>query len=61
MGKYDTCMKEYLQNKEHFADLFNGCCFQGRKVVEAEKLKEASETYVVSKDDGSGLGKSGGI
>lgn len=58
MGKYDSCMKEYLQSKEHFADLFNGCCFQGRKVVEAEKLEEASETYVISKDDGSGSGKS---
>ena len=25
MGKYDTCMQEYLQNKQYFADLFNGC------------------------------------
>ena len=24
MGKYDTCMQEYLQNKQYFADLFNG-------------------------------------
>ena len=33
MGKYDTCMKEFLQNKDRFADLFNGCCFQGRQII----------------------------
>lgn len=53
MGKYDLCMKEYLQNKEHFADLFNGCCFQGKQVIKAEELQEASESYVENGDAGN--------
>lgn len=48
MGKYDTCMKEFLQNKDRFADLFNGCCFQGRQIIRAEDLREASENYVLT-------------
>ena len=48
MGKYDTCMKEFLQNKDRFADLFNGCCFQGRQIILAEDLREASENYVIT-------------
>lgn len=44
MGKYDTCMKEFLQNKNRFADLFNGCWFQGKPVILAEDLQDASET-----------------
>ena len=43
MGKYDTCMREFLQNKERFADFFNGCCFQGEQVIRAEELQDASE------------------
>ena len=46
MGKYDRCMKAYLQDKRRFADLFNGSCFQGRQVIRAEDLEEASENYV---------------
>ena len=45
MGKYDRCMKAYLQDKRRFADLFNGSCFQGRQVIRAEDLEEASESY----------------
>lgn len=48
MGKYYTCMKEFLQNKDRFADLFNGCCFQGRQIIRAEDLREASENYVIT-------------
>lgn len=48
MEKYDTCMKEFLQNKDRFADLFNGCCFQGRQIIRAEDLREASENYVIT-------------
>ena len=51
MGKYDTCMQEYLQNKQYFADLFNGCFFHGRPVICASELTEASEGYVVDQDD----------
>ena len=48
MGKYDRCMKAYLQDKRRFADLFNGSCFQGRQVIRAEDLEEASESYDVA-------------
>ena len=41
MGKYDMCMKAYLQDKRRFADLFNGSCFQGRQVIRAEDLEDA--------------------
>ena len=51
MGKFDCCMKEYLQNKEYFADLFNGCCFDGQTVIRAEDLTEASETYTVERTE----------
>ena len=48
MGKYDMCMKAYLHDKKRFADLFNGSCFQGKPVIRAEDLEEASEGYVVT-------------
>ena len=51
MGKYDTCMQEYLQNKQYFADLFNGCFFHGKSVICASELTEASEGYVVDQDN----------
>ena len=54
MGKYDRCMKAYLQDKRRFADLFNGSCFQGRQVIRAEDLEEASENYVVTEEKQSG-------
>ena len=50
MGKYDRCMKAYLQDKRRFANLFNGSCFQGRQVIRAEDLEEASESYVVTEE-----------
>lgn len=51
MGKYDTCMQEYLQNKQYFADLFNGCFFHGKPVICADELIEASEEYVADQDN----------
>ena len=50
MGKYDRCMKAYLQDKRRFADLFNGSCFQGRQVIRAEDLEEASGSYVAAEE-----------
>ena len=44
-------MQEYLQNKQYFADLFNGCFFHGRPVICASELTEASEGYVVDQDN----------
>lgn len=38
-------MMDYLSNNERFADVFNGGCFDGRKVVKPEELEEGSEVY----------------
>ncbi len=46
MGRINDALLEYLQDNERFADLFNGCCFGGKKVIEAESLTEGSEIYV---------------
>ena len=46
MGKVDTVMKNYLQDKTRFADLFNGVFFGGRQVILPQELSEASESYV---------------
>ena len=50
MGKYDRCMKAYLQDKRRFADLFNGSCFRGKQVIRAEDLEEASGSYVTAEE-----------
>lgn len=42
MGKADVSIKQWLKNKERFADLFNGVVFDGRKVVLAKDLSEAN-------------------
>ena len=45
MGKLNTAMRAFLCDRERFADLFNGVFFQGKPVIRAERLQEASETY----------------
>lgn len=50
MGKVDTVMKNYLQDKARFADLFNGVFFGGRQVILPQELSEASESYVGSRE-----------
>lgn len=40
MGKADVAVRQWLSDKERFADLFNGTVFQGKKVVLAEDLEE---------------------
>lgn len=48
MGKMNTAMRSFLSDRRRFADLFNGCLFQGREVIRAEELQEASEQYAVT-------------
>ncbi len=38
----DVEYKDFWENSEHFADLFNGVCFQGRKVIRGEELQEGN-------------------
>ena len=45
MGKFNNAMRHYLSDRRHFADLFNGVCFQGKQKIKAEELSEASEQY----------------
>ncbi|MDE6640927.1 MAG: hypothetical protein K2K63_10405 [Acetatifactor sp.] len=45
MGKLNTAMRTFLCDRERFADLFNGVFFQGKPVIRADRLMEASETY----------------
>lgn len=43
MGKGDTLLKVWLGDKKRFADLYNGSVFQGRQIVDAEKLEPAQK------------------
>ena len=45
MGQESNAMMDYLSNNERFADVFNGGCFDGQKVVKPEELEEGSEVY----------------
>lgn len=45
MGKLNDVMLDYLSANDRFADLYNGCCFQGRQVIAPEDLEDASEWY----------------
>lgn len=45
MGRESDAIQGYLDKKEHFADLFNGCYFQGKQVVKPKELEEGAEVY----------------
>ena len=45
MGKISNSINHYLSDNRRFADLFNGICFQGKTVIRAEDLLEASHVY----------------
>lgn len=45
MGKMNNVWVRYFRDKKRFADLFNGVCFQGRQVLQAEHLTAVSEVY----------------
>lgn len=51
MGKKDISINAWLEDKERFADLFNGLVFEGEQVVRKEELTKLSgESAVVVKD-----------
>lgn len=51
MGKNDIAVKQWLSDKERFADLFNGIIFGGRKVIRASELELISgESDILLKD-----------
>lgn len=45
MGKTDISLKDYLAEKERFADLVNGAMLHGRQVLHAEELGEVSTSH----------------
>ena len=45
MGQESDTMTDYLKDNERFADVFNGGCFRGQKVINPEDLEEGSESY----------------
>ena len=48
MGKTDVILKQWLKNKERFADLFNAVVFDGEQVIKPEELEELnSESGIV--------------
>ncbi len=51
MGKKDIGLKTYLRDTARYADLWNGGVFQGRQIVKAEELREASPVHVRSEHD----------
>ncbi len=48
MGKADIAVKNWLSDRERFADLFNGTVFGGRQVVLPEELEDMDrETDII--------------
>lgn len=51
MGKSNIAVKQWLRDKQRFADLFNGTVFQGQQIVLPEDLEEIdSESSIIVTD-----------
>lgn len=48
MGKADISINNWLENKNRFADLFNGIIFEGKQIIQPEELKKISPVASVS-------------
>ncbi len=52
MGKADVSLKDYLSDREHFADLFNTYLFDGAEVIKVDSLEIISnESSVILPDN----------
>lgn len=54
MGRINDVMLGYLNDNTRFADLFNGCCFHGKQIVNADELTEGSAGYLEKKQTAAG-------
>jgi len=55
LGKADVILKQWLKNKERFADLFNAVVFDGEQVIKPEELEELnSESGIVIENADTG-------
>lgn len=51
MGKADTAVKNWLNDNERFADLFNGIIFDGKQVIHPDELENLDrETDIIITD-----------
>ena len=48
MGKADISVNNWLEEKERFADLFNGVIFEGKQVIQPNELEKISPVTSVS-------------
>lgn len=48
MGKKDENQSLFYESKERFADLFNGCIFQGNNVINPQELAESDSVMVLN-------------
>lgn len=46
MGKVDTVTKAYMRKNNIFADAFNYLIYEGKTVVEPERLREVDTTEI---------------
>ena len=46
MGKVDTVTKAYMRKNNIFADAFNYLIYEGKTVVESERLREVDTTEI---------------
>jgi hypothetical protein len=46
MGAKDVVLKDYFVSIQVFADLFNGVCFNGEKVVEKEAFSDEASRVI---------------
>ena len=51
MGKKDINQSNFFDNKERFADIFNGVLFKGKEIIQATELEEADSVMVMDRGD----------
>lgn len=44
----ESVTKEFWRDNEHFADLFNGCFYEGKKQIDPERLSERDADFSVN-------------
>ena len=47
MGRKDVITKEYMEDTEVFADVFNHMIYKGEKVIDPKNLKELDTANVI--------------
>lgn len=53
----DLFINQYLENPEHFADIYNGTVFRGKQIIKPEDLSPAESNQSILLPDKSGRKK----